>query len=169
MSHIARRTQAIAASALLALPAIAVAQHPQSAPRTLGIDTTNFDRSVQPQDDFFRFVNGSWLKKTNIPSDASSWGAFNELTEKSRTALHSILEDAAKSHAPDGSDRRKVGDLYASYVDSARVELLGVRPLDNELNAIAALKSNAHLPATFGHFARLGVQNPFAVSVGQDP
>src|SRR6185369_3306185 len=65
--------------------------------RTSGIDTTNFDRSVRPQDDFFRFVNGGWLKRTEIPADASSWGAFNELRERSRNSLHTILEDAAKS------------------------------------------------------------------------
>src|SRR5579859_7850757 len=101
--------------------------------RTLGIDTTNFDRSVRPQDDFFRFVNGTWLAKTQIPSDASSWGAFNELTEKSRNQVHDIIEAAAKSNAPEGSDARKVGDLYASYLDSAAVESKGLTPLKAEL------------------------------------
>ncbi|MGI8545831.1 MAG: M13 family peptidase, partial [Gemmatimonadaceae bacterium] len=133
---------------------------------TLGIDTTNFDRSVRPQDDFFRFVNGGWLTRTPIPNDASSWGAFNELREKSRTALHGILEDAASSNAAAGSDRRKAGDLYASFMDSARVESLGLTPLKGELSSIAALTTSKQLPATFAHFARLGVQSPIAVGVG---
>ena len=135
---------------------------------SLGIDTTNFDRSVRPQDDFFRFVNGRWLARTEIPADASSWGAFNELRENSRTALHSIVEEAARSNAAAGSESRKVGDLYASYMDSARVESLGITPLKGDLAAIAALKSTSQLPATFAHFARIRVQGPFGVSVGAD-
>jgi putative endopeptidase len=169
MPPLSRYSQASVACALLALSAVAGAQQQQGTPRALGIDTTNFDHSVRPQDDFFRFVNGTWLKKTAIPADASSWGAFNELTEKSRTALHSILENAAKTQAPAGSDQRKVGDLYASFMDSARVETLGIKPLQSEFAEISALKSNAQLPTTFAHFARLGLQNPFAVNVGQDP
>ncbi len=169
MNHSFRYPLALATGVLLAIPAVTSAQQQQGATRALGIDTTNFDRSVRPQDDFFRFVNGTWLKKTDIPSDASSWGAFNELTEKSRTALHQILEDAAKTPAPVGTERRKVGDLYASYMDSARVEKLGLTPLKSELNAIAALKSSSQLPVTFAHFARLGLQSPFGVNVGQDP
>jgi putative endopeptidase len=165
-----KSARALAASAVLAFPALAAAQKQQAQPaHTLGIDTTNFDRSVRPQDDFFRFVNGTWLKKTDIPADASSWGAFNELTEKSRTALHGLLEDAAKANAPAGSDKRKVGDLYQSYLDSARVEALGLTPLRSELASIARLKTPQELPATFAHFARLGIQNPFGVAVGQDP
>jgi predicted metalloendopeptidase len=162
-------THSLTLCASVVLPAIASAQQQQSAPRTLGIDTTNFDRSIRPQDDFFRFVNGTWLTKTDIPSDASSWGAFNELTEKSRTAIHGILEDAAKSNAPAGSEQRKSGDFYASYMDSARVEQLGIAPLTPELNTIAKLSSTKELPRTFAHFARLGVGNPFGVAVNQDP
>ena len=120
------RISALVLSALVALPAISSGQQPQGAKRTLGIDTMNFDRTVRPQDDFFRFVDGGWLARTEIPADASSWGAFNELTEKSRNQVHDLLEAAAKSNAPAGSDRRKVGDLYASFLDSAIVESRGL-------------------------------------------
>src|SRR5256714_2472712 len=154
--------------AALALAAVTAPASSQSSTRSLGIDTTNFDRSVRPQDDFFRFVNGGWIARNQIPADASSWGAFNELREASRTALHSIVEDAAKSDAPAGSERRKVGDLYASYMDSARVESLGISPLQPELAAIGALTSSAQLPATFARLARAGVQIPFSGSVGAD-
>jgi predicted metalloendopeptidase len=140
----------------------------QSSTLALGIDTTNFDRSVRPQDDFFRFVNGGWLARTEIPPDASGWGAFNELRENSRTALHSIVEEAARSNAPAGSEGRKVGDLYASYMDSARVESLGISPLKGDLQAIAALTSTSQLPTTFARFARIRVGGPFGVSVGAD-
>jgi predicted metalloendopeptidase len=159
---------AAVASALLA--ASASAQQQQASPvRALGIDTTNFNRAVRPQDDFFRFVNGAWLDHTEIPGDASSWGAFNELTEKSRTALHQIVEDAAKSNAPAGSEKRKIGDLYSSFMDSARIEQLGTKPLEPTLAQIAAVKSTKDLASAFAQLAQIGIANPFGVRVGQDP
>jgi predicted metalloendopeptidase len=146
------------------LPAPAGAQ----APSTLGIDTTAFDRSVRPQDDFFRFVNGGWLRRTPIPDDAARWGTFDELAERSRDAMRVVLEEAARSNAPAGSEERKVGDYYASFLDSARVESLGVAPLRGELARIASLSSAAELPALWAHLARLGVARPIAVGGGSD-
>src|SRR5215217_3851611 len=86
----------------LALAWVASSAAAQAA-RPSGIDTTNFDRSVRPQDDFFRFVNGGWLKKTPIPSDAARWGSADELREEAVDAMRVILEDAARSNAPAGS------------------------------------------------------------------
>src|SRR3954451_3807088 len=131
--------------------------------RSLGIDTANFDRSVRPQDDLFRFVNGGWLKRTPIPSDAPRWGTFDELDERSRESMRAILEDAAKSTAPDGSEERKVGDFYASFLDSARIESLGVAPLRDELSRIAAVSSSAGLAPEFARLSRIGVARPFGV------
>ncbi|MEP7066946.1 MAG: M13 family metallopeptidase N-terminal domain-containing protein, partial [Gemmatimonadota bacterium] len=135
---------------------------------TSGIDTANLDHSVRPQDDFYRYVNGGWLRTATVPADASSWGAFQELRENSRNALHQLFEDASNSKAKAGSPDRKVGDLYASFMDSARVEQLGTKPLEPELQRIGAIKSSADLPSAFGHFARLGVNGPAAVFVGAD-
>jgi predicted metalloendopeptidase len=159
----ARALAVALAFAASASPAVA------QAPRPSGIDTTNFDRSVRPQDDLFRFVNGGWIKRTPIPSDAARWGAADELIERSQEAMRSILEDAGRSNAPAGSEERKVGDLYASFLDSARVEALGAAPLKGELARIAALKSTSELPALFAHLARIGVARPIAVGVGTDP
>ena len=125
---------------LLGAVALAVVAMPAAAQLASGIDTTNFDHSVRPQDDFFRYVNGGWLKKTEIPADASSWGAFQELRENSRTALHELFENASKEGAKPGSPEKKVGDLYASWMDSARVEQLGTAPLAPELKSISYLK-----------------------------
>jgi putative endopeptidase len=135
---------------------------------TSGIDTSNFDHSVRPQDDFYRYVNGGWLKTAQIPADASSWGAFQELRENSRNAEHQLFEEASNAKAKAGAPERKVGDLYASYMDSARVEQLGTAPLAPELKTIASLKSSAELPSTFAHFARLGVSSPLGVFVNAD-
>jgi putative endopeptidase len=155
---------AFAATIALAAPGALAAQ----APRSLGIDTTNFDRSVRPQDDLFRFVNGGWLKRTPIPSDAPRWGTFDELDERSREAMRAILEDASRSNAPAGSEERKVGDFYASFLDSARIESLGVTPLKQELDRIAAIKSAADLAPEFARLSQLGVGRPVAVGVGPD-
>ena len=138
------------------------------ATRPSGIDTANFDRSVRPQDDLFRFVNGGWIKRTPIPSDVPSWGTAYELFERSQANMRAILEDAGRSNAPAGSEERKVGDLYASFLDSARAEALGVTPLKGELARIAALKSHAELSTLFAHLARIGVARPIAVGVSAD-
>ncbi len=150
-----------------------------------GIDTSAFDKSIRPQDDFYRYVNGGWLKKTQIAGDATGASAFQELSERSRNSMHALFEAAAKApparagdqpravnvpaNAPDQVERRKVGDLYASFMDSARVERLGVTPLAGELKTIGALTTTAQLPATLAHLARVGVSSPISVGVGQDP
>ena len=127
--------------ALLAtLAVLAASAPPAAAQRALGIDTTAFDRAVRPQDDFFRFVNGGWLARTEIPADRSSWGSFLELRERSSDALHTILEQAARSKAPAGSNERKLGDLYASYLDSAAVEAAGLGALKDEIARLGAIK-----------------------------
>src|SRR5687768_6747755 len=151
-------------TAAIAEPATA-----QTTGRALGFDTANFDKSVRPQDDFFRYVNGGWLKRTEIPADASAWGAFNELREMSRESMHAIFQEAAKSNAAAGTEERKVGDLYASFMDTVRIEQLGITPLQGELKTIAGIRSATDLPAAFAHFARLGVQAPLSLFVGSDP
>src|SRR3954469_3661977 len=100
-----RVVRSLALFAVVVAPAVATAQ---ASVLALGVDTTNFDKSVRPQDDFFRYVNGGWLKKTRVPSDASRWGAFNELDERSKASLHSILEELTHSKAAVGGERRKV-------------------------------------------------------------
>ena len=159
----------LALTAALASSSSAQLSKPATSQLSSGIDTSTFDHSVRPQDDFFRYVNGGWLKTAQIPADASSWGAFQELREDSRTALHQLFEEARKANAPAGSARQKVGDLYASYMDSARVEELGVAPLQPLLAKVASLRSNSQLPATFAYFARRGIRGPASVRVGADP
>ena len=97
LSMLSRHTT-LAFATTLALAAHAAPLVAQ-APRSLGIDTANFDRSVRPQDDLFRFVNGGWLKRTPIPSDAPRWGTFDELDERSRESMRTVLETAASSSA----------------------------------------------------------------------
>lgn len=134
----------------------------------LGVDTTAFDRSVRPQDDFYRFANGGWLRDTQIPADRASVGAFIQLRDESEAALRTLVEQTAASSHPAGSETQKVADLYRSFMDTAAVERLGVQPIQGELRRIRALSSRSQLPAFFAANARVGIGAPIAFSVSAD-
>ena len=94
-----------------------------------GIDMSTFDTSVRPQDDFYRYVNGNWIERTPIPADKASYGSFDILFDKTERDLRAIVEETGKTGGAPGSDAQKIGDLYASFMDEARVEALGPKPL----------------------------------------
>jgi predicted metalloendopeptidase len=134
-----------------------------------GIDTQNIDTSVRAQDDFYSYVNGKWLKSTEIPADKSRWGAFNELDENSTNQLHSIIEQLSKNSAnPQGPNAQKIADLYASFMDEAQLEKLGTTPLNSEFARINALTDKKQIPALMAHYAQIGVTAPFSMGIGQD-
>ncbi|HTS79802.1 MAG TPA: M13 family metallopeptidase [Myxococcaceae bacterium] len=124
---------------------------------THGIDVTSMDPSVAPGDDFFEYANGGWLRRTEIPADVSRWGTFSVLNAKSVERTRDILEAASSSSAPAGSEERKVGDFYASYLDEATIEARGIAPLGPELAAIAALKDKTALARAMGKDLRTDV------------
>jgi len=137
--------------------------------KELGIDTIGMDRSIRPQDDFYQFVNGNWNKNTQIPSDRSVYGSFTWLADSSEAVTHRILDEAvAARNAAPGSDTQKLGDLYASYMDSARIEAAGFTPIRPDLARIAAVTGRQQYPALFAAAARMGVSSPFGVFVRQD-
>ena len=107
-------------------PPASVSATPTAAPLSAGIDREQFDPSVRPQDDFYRHVNGIWLKNNPVPSDKSNYGSFTRLADEAEAQLRTIIEESAskKDRAP-GSDEQKVGDYYAAFMDEARVEKLG--------------------------------------------
>lgn len=164
----------VCCSALLivaALSACAQRETPASAPipaerpAQSGILLANLDRSVRPQDDFFRFVNGAWLEVTNIPTDRSNYGAFTLLQEAAERDLHAILEEASQQPAEAGSDRQKIGDFYASFMDEAGIEARGIEPLKDELTRIDQIASRQDLARYIGEAHRLGVAHPFTFLV----
>ncbi len=159
----------LAAAVAPELQAQTSAPAPASRTPVLGIDTAGFDRSVRPQDDFFRYVHGGWLKTAQIPADRSSVGSFAALDEQSNAAMRQIIEQAAAAtNRQPGSDLQKVGDLYRSYMDTAAIEAAGIRPIQGELARIAALGDRRQLPELFASLQRIGVQAPFSFSVRQD-
>ncbi len=134
---------------------------------SLGIDTTNFDRSVRPQDDLYRFVNGAWLDDAHIPADKSSYGTIIEVVDKAEQDLRAIIEGAAAIRSND-PDLRKVGDFYRSFMDSSQIEKLGLEPLTAEFARIDAIESKEDLVRYIGYSQRAGAGDPFAIYVTQD-
>jgi len=106
------------------------------------IDFAAIDSSVRPQDDFFLFANGTWLKNTEIPSSETGWGSFYILNEKSTIDLHSLLEELSgkASKHKKGSIAQLTTDLYRSGMDSLTIESLGIDPLKEDLERIQASK-----------------------------
>ncbi len=92
---------------------------------TAGVDKSQFDTSVRPQDNVFDYVNGNWVKNTPIPADQSAIGAFYTLRDESEARSKTLLETAMASAQAPGSDEQKIADLYRSYMDEARLEKTG--------------------------------------------
>jgi predicted metalloendopeptidase len=151
---------------------VSAAERPTGAPtsdHTVGIDVAGMNPSVRPQNDFYDYANGRWLAHATIPADRSSYSVFTALADRTLEQLHGIVESAArdKAAAP-GSDERKVGDLYATFMDEAAIEAAGLKPLDAELARIAAVKSKDELPALIAHLSRINVATPYDIGVGPD-
>ena len=132
------------------------------------VDPSTFDKSVRPQDDFFRYVNGEWIKRNPIPADHSSWGAFDELETRNEDLLHRILQRADLMKDP-GPLERMVGDFYHSGMDTAAVDALGAAPLAGELGRIDAVRTSADVGAEVARLHRLGIGACFSLGSEQDP
>ncbi|MDX1419821.1 MAG: M13 family metallopeptidase [Rubricoccaceae bacterium] len=133
----------------------------------LGIDPDAMDRSARPQDDLFRFVNGRWLDETEIPADRSRYGSFDILREKAERDVRAIIEDAAAGRVSD-PDAAKIGAVYTAYMDSARVEALGLTPLRPDLDRIAAVETADGLARYFAGNAQSFGPLPFRWYVDVD-
>jgi putative endopeptidase len=134
-----------------------------------GIEFANFDKSVRPQDNFYNYVNGSWLKNTEIPSDRTSTGAFYDLREQSRDDVKAIIEEvAATPNLVDGTDEQKVADLYRAFMDTQTLNKQGIAPIQAELDKIQALTSKDELAAYFGASQIIGGGTPMAFYIDVD-
>jgi len=133
-----------------------------------GIATEYIESSVRPQDDFFEYLNGKWLKNVEIPADKSSWGSFMELRENTLPQIRGIIEKASAGNPAAGTDAQRIGDFWASFMDEARLEQLGVTPLSSELGKIAAIKDKSELPAVLARLGKIGVNVPFDFGIHQD-
>lgn len=134
-----------------------------------GPDRKFMDLTVNPGADFFQYANGGWVKANPIPSTESSWSSFNELRNHNLDILKKILDASAKNtKAPKGSNTQKIGDFYASGMDTLTIEKVGIKPLEKELLAINAIKNTKDLVERIAHLHRIGVGSLFGFYVDQD-
>ena len=104
-----------------------------------GVDVAGMDTTVQPGHDFWKYANGTWLEQAEIPADRSSWGPADDLSELTDRRTADLIKQIATSNAPAGSDRQKIRDYYAAFLDTVAIERKGVAPLRPTLDSIAAL------------------------------
>ncbi len=149
----------IAAVAVCAM-SVATGSEAGAAPVDPGFSVSRMDTSVRPGDDFSRYAAGKWYETTAIPSDKSRWGGFDELRERNWVALRAIVEEAAAQPGEGATVRRKVGDFYASAIDTETINALGLKPIEAELAAMAAAETKDEL---FKHVVQqhLGIGAPF--------
>ena len=149
---------AVSASVALALASIVLIGRAQEEKNeTHGIRIANMDRSVKPGDNFFLYANGDWIKRTEIPPDRAGFGVFTELDELSNKRTAGLTEEEAKSNGAQGSNARKIADLYNSYMDEAEIEARGLTPLKPHLQAIEGIKDKRELAFALGKSLRADV------------
>ena len=140
---------------------------PSATAKSSGIDTTELDQEVRPQDDLYRHVNGKWIDRTEIPADKARFGSFHVLAEEAERAVRDIIEKA-RAAAP-GTEQRKFGDLYTSYMDDQRINTLGATPLAPALAAADAVSDISSLLETLGRLERQGGSGFFQLYIDNDP
>lgn len=133
-----------------------------------GLDLEWVDDSVRVQDDLFAHVNGKWLESHVIPEDRSVDGAFHVLRDNSEENVRDIITECAASNPESGTDEQKIGDLYASFMDTDHIEALGIGPITGELEKIAAIDSVDALARRIGRLQRHGAGGLFGYYVDTD-
>jgi putative endopeptidase len=130
---------------------------------------TNRDTTVNPGVDFFSYANGGWFQKNAIPASESSNGIFRMIGDTINSQVKYICEEAAKdTQAAKGSNKQKIGDFYASGMDTLAIEKAGISPLHNELQKIDSIQNIKSLLSTIAHLQILGVGPAFSFYVSQD-
>ncbi|WP_293904300.1 M13 family metallopeptidase [Phenylobacterium sp.] len=124
---------------------------------TFGFDVSGMDTAAAAGDDFFRYAAGKWVDRTEIPPDRASLGSFVVIAENTTARIRTIIEDSARSPSADGSEARKIGDYFASFMDQDRIEQLGAAPLKPELERIAAIRTRKDLASVLGGQIRADV------------
>lgn len=132
-----------------------------------GIILDELDPEVRPQDDLFRHVNGRWMERTDIPADKARYGSFIVLAEEAEKAVREIIEEA--QGAGPGTEARKVGDLYASFMNEERAELLGATPIAAQLVETSLPGTIDELLEAVGRLERQGVSGFAQLFVDNDP
>jgi putative endopeptidase len=128
----------------------------------------NMDTTVDPSQDFFLYANGGWIKKNPIPSDQGAWGIGNLVVEENLKRLREISENAAKAKGAKGSNEQKIGDFWATAMDSAKIEQLALKPLQPYLDKINAITDANSLIRTSAELKKIGSSTLFSDYITQD-
>ncbi len=136
-------------------------------PLRSGIELSELSDAIRPQDDLFRYVNGSWLERTEIPDDKARWGSFHLIAEQAEKDVREIIEESVAA-AP-GTEARAIGDLFTSFMDTARIEELGAAPLQGQLARVDEIDSIPGLLRTLGELEREGVGSIIGTYIEPDP
>ena len=132
-----------------------------------GLEATEFSSDIRPQDDLYRHVNGAWLARTEIPGDKARWGSFHLLAEQAEKDVRAIIEES--QDAADGTLARKIGDLFASFMDTERIAAAGATPLAATLSEIDAIDGIPELLRVLGEYDRDGRAHLLGFYVDGDP
>ena len=128
-----------------------------------GIDISGMDTSVKPGDDFFNYVNGTWVRETEMPADKSRYGLFDVLRDESQDNVKVIIEQSANGDFEKGTDEQKVGDMYKSFLAWEARNTKGIEPLHPELERIAAISDHDDLAVYFAETVKRNLDAPFGL------
>jgi len=132
------------------------------------LDLASIDSSVKPADNFYLYVNGKWISKTNIPASQSGVGGFTDLYYQTQDVLHHLLDSLSKANPAPGSIEQKVGDFYASGMDSTTIDKRGYDPLKPYLEKISAIRNPAGIMQYTADLEKQQLNNLFAMHIGPD-
>jgi endothelin-converting enzyme/putative endopeptidase len=150
-----------------ALVAISCSKEPEVA-LVSGVHLDALDRLTRPQDDFYQFANGGWLDSTEIPEIYSGYTVYHEVRENVDEALRTIIDDAASGDNQPGTEAQQVGDLYSTWMDTETINALGIEPMRDVLDSVAAIDSMESLTRSIAELARMGVTVPYGTYVYAD-
>jgi putative endopeptidase len=135
---------------------------------TAGIDISGLSATVRPQDDLYRYANGPWLEEHEIPADKAIYGAFHALSDTAEQDVRAIVEKTVAAGHPDGSEARKVADLYTSFMDQETIERLGAEPIADQLALVRSVEDLPGLVRALGQLELQGVPGVFYVWIDAD-
>jgi predicted metalloendopeptidase len=134
-----------------------------------GFDPADLGTDTRPQDDFFEYVNGPWIERTEIPPEYARYGAMYIVHERTEQQIHALLDEiTSRPDRPPGSEPQKIADLYLAFMDEERVEDLALEPLADELERIDALETHGDVTAWFGRALAIGITVPINFYVDAD-